>query len=113
MTDPLHIEYQVPATGPADPILQELLPEFLDSWIKDLTVTWGEIRQRADVTEFHRFGHTIKGSFVQFSFRDLSAVGREIMEDADSGDWASAEARVLALLAVVNTMRSQLSSPTS
>lgn len=113
MTDPLNIEYQVPATGPADPILQELLPEFLDAWIKDLGVTWTEIKERADITEFQRFGHTIKGSFVQFSFRDLSSVGREIMDDSDRGDWITADARVRALLSVVNTMRAQLSSPSS
>ncbi len=110
MTDRTQPVYQIPTSGPTDPILQELLPEFLDAWIKDLSITWSEIRLRGDVQEFHRFGHTIKGSFIQFGFRDLSGVGKQIMEDADHGNWDLASSRVAALLNVVNTMRSQSSS---
>lgn len=110
MTDPIRPVYQLPTQGPQDPILQELLPEFLDSWLNDLTTTWVGIRERADVQELYRFGHTIKGSFIQFGFRDLSAAGREIMEDANAGAWNDADARVMALLSVVHTMRNHLSS---
>ena len=110
MTDQIHPVYQIPTAGPADPILQELLPEFLDAWIKDLSTTWADICARGDVQELHRFGHTIKGSFIQFGFRDLSGVGKEIMEDADRAHWSQASARIAALLLVVNTMRAQSSS---
>lgn len=113
MTDPIQPDYQIPTQGPQDPILQELLPEFLDSWTNDLTTTWAGIRDRADAQELYRFGHTIKGSFIQFGFRDLAAAGREIMEDANAGAWNDADARVRALLSVVNTMRNHLSSSPS
>lgn len=113
MTDPIRPVYHLPTQGPQDPILLELLPEFLDSWANDLTKTWAEIRERADIQELYRFGHTIKGSFIQFGFRDLAAAGREIMEDANAGAWNDAHARVAALLSVVHTMQNQLSSSPS
>jgi len=113
VTDPIRPVYQLPTQGPTDPILQELLPEFLDSWMKDLTISWAAIRERADVQELYRFGHTIKGSFIQFGYRDLAQAGREIMSDADAGSWTNAEARVQALLSVIHTMRNHLSSSPS
>jgi chemotaxis protein histidine kinase CheA len=87
----------------------DLMPEFIAQWMKDLTVTWPEIRERGDLEEFRRFGHTVKGSFLQFGFRELSPVGKEIMADADLGDWEAAHARVAGLLAVLEAMKERLS----
>jgi chemotaxis protein histidine kinase CheA len=100
--------YPVPEGGPADPVLADLMPEFISQWTKDLTVTWQQIRDRADIEEFHRFGHTIKGSFLQFGYRDLSAVGKDIMADAANNDWEGADLRIQGLLAVLNAMREKL-----
>jgi chemotaxis protein histidine kinase CheA len=100
--------YPVPTGGPADPVLADLMPEFITLWTKDLTVTWPEIRERGDIEEFRRFGHTIKGSFLQFGFRDLSPIGRDVMSDAEIGDWEGADARIQGLLNVLNAMKEQL-----
>jgi HPt (histidine-containing phosphotransfer) domain-containing protein len=96
--------------GPKDPILLELLPEFLDAWQTDLSETWRGILERQDAKELERFGHTIKGSFLQFGYRSLSAVGRAIMDDAARNDWAAATVRVEELAAIVNTMKHTSSS---
>lgn len=96
--------YPIPAEGPRDPILAEMLPEFLDSWKKDLTHVWTDIQSRADSTELYRLGHTIKGSFIQFGFGNLAQAGRDVMADAESSNWDSARTHIEALLLVVNTM---------
>lgn len=105
--------YPVPTGGPSDPVLADLMPEFIAQWTKDLTVTWAEIKDRGDMEEFRRFGHTIKGSFLQFGFRELSPIGREIMDDADRGDWESADLRVQGLLSVMHEMRANLPGETA
>lgn len=105
--------YPVPTGGPSDPVLTDLMPEFIAQWTNDLTVTWAEIKERGDIEEFRRFGHTIKGSFLQFGFRELSPIGREIMGDAENGDWESADLRVQGLLGLMHTMRENLEGGTA
>jgi len=104
--------YDVPEKLPTDPVLADLVPEFLEQWAKDLTVTFGEIKSAGNTEDLRRLGHTIKGSFLQFGFRDLSPVGRQIMEDAEHGDWATAESRVLDLLHVVRAMQERIQNGT-
>lgn len=89
------------------------MPEFIAQWTKDLTVTWAEIKDRGDIEEFRRFGHTIKGSFLQFGFRELSPIGREIMDDAEHLDWEGADLRVQGLLVVLGKMRENLPGETA
>jgi chemotaxis protein histidine kinase CheA len=89
------------------------MPEFIAQWTKDLTVTWAEIKDRGDIEEFRRFGHTIKGSFLQFGFRELSPIGREIMDDAEQLDWEGADLRVQGLLVVLGKMRENLPGETA
>lgn len=86
MSDP-SIPYPIPTTLPQDPILREFYPEFLDRWISDLEHEWPAIRLRADQQELYRFGHTIRGSFLQFGLRDLSDVGKQIMRLSDPPEW--------------------------
>lgn len=100
-------KYSLPAVLPTDPILLDLIPEFTSQWLKDLTVTWDEIKARADIEEFKRFGHTIKGSFLQFGFRDLSAVGKEIMSDSEKEDWDEANARIKGLINTLEELGSR------
>mgnify|MGYP001627148029 CR=1 FL=1 len=96
--------------GPKDPVLLELLPEFIEAWESDFAVQWIDIVSRGNLEELHRFGHTIKGSFLQFGFRSLSACGRAIMEAANAGDWNAATAQVKQLTAALETMKNNLSS---
>jgi len=103
-------EYSIPVEGPRDPILVDLLPDFLDAWEHDLSTGWAQIRTREDLVELKRFGHTIKGSFIQFGFRDLAQAGREIMNGAENNNWLGADEHVKALQLVVNTMKQNLTS---
>lgn len=112
MTDPTQTA-PTPNEGPSDPILLELLPEFLDAWQTDLDTTWREIVARKDDRELERFGHTIKGSFLQFGFRTLASVGRAIMDDAARSDWDTAGRRVADLATIVHTMKHGTSSQPS
>ena len=100
--------YDVPDHLPTDPVLADLVPEFLEQWERDLTVTFSGIQERQDVEELRRFGHTIKGSFLQFGFRDLAGVGKEIMIDAENEDWMGALAKVNGILGVVQTLRRRI-----
>lgn len=104
--------YTIPETLPTDPMLADLVPEFIEQWLTDLSVTWPQIRASGSIDDFRRFGHTIKGSFLQFGFRELSAVGKEIMHDADAGDWDAAEARVIGLGNVLTEVKRRLDAGT-
>ena len=100
--------YTVPDTLPTDPVLADLVPEFIAQWLNDLTVNWQDIQKRGDLDDFRRFGHTIKGSFLQFGFKELSAVGKEIMTDAEAEDWDSAELRIAGIKRVLNELQQRL-----
>ena len=97
--------YPLPDELPTDPILQDLIPEFIEQWMTDLTVNWAGVKDRGDQEEFRRFGHTIKGSFLQFGFRDISAVGREIMNDSEGLDWDEADARILGIIDALKVLK--------
>lgn len=109
--DPMKYTYNVPAEIPSDPILVELLPEFLSLWIRDLTSGWEGILERGENEELRRFGHTIKGSFLQFGFRELASVGIDVMSDAANDDWLEADARIRALASVVKAIMESLTLP--
>ena len=102
--------YTVPDHLPTDPILQDLVPEFLQQWAHDLTVTFAEMRRSGSTEDLKRFGHTMKGSFLQFGFRDLSVVGKEIMIDAEAGNWDAAEQKVQDMLGVVRTLQQRIAN---
>lgn len=72
---------------PTDPVLVELLPEFVELWLADLGEPFVAMLERNNVEELNRLGHTIKGSFLQFGFKDLSVLGKEIMLDAQAENW--------------------------
>lgn len=72
---------------PDDPILRELVPEFIVSWRADLSTTLPALVATQDSNELYRFGHTLKGSARQFGFAELADCGAEIMELARSTQW--------------------------
>lgn len=91
MSDYVPFTYTIPSTLPADPVLREFFPEFLTRWIADIDSQWPDIMQRRDTAELRRFGHTIRGSFIQFGLRDMSEAGLLIMNHAQSEDWVHAD----------------------
>ncbi len=96
--------FSLPDQLPADPVLADLIPEFVRQWMHDFNVTWNEIKSSGNIEDFRRFGHTVKGSFLQFGFKGLSGVGIEIMNDSAKGDWETADLRVKGLIQALETI---------
>lgn len=72
---------------PEDPIIRELIGEFVDDWINDLNEKYPIIIQQKNVDELYRLAHTLKGSCYQFGLDDIAEMGIELMDYSKSGDW--------------------------
>ncbi len=79
-------------TLPDDPIILELLPEFVLDWIKQLDAEFHEILDKKDEQRLYRLGHTLKGSCLQFGLEDPAKLGITLMEHSKVQDWAAARA---------------------
>jgi len=112
VSDRQHITYAAPTSLPSDPVLREFIPEFVTQWRKDFATMFPDIIQRRNAEDLYRFGHTIKGSFLQFGFTDLAQAGRDIMEDSRNGDWSSPVQRVAALEDVLTAIEARFSELT-
>ena len=75
---------------PEDPIILELLPDFVLSWTKDIETRLEEFAKAENEYELYRFGHTLKGSSRQFGVEHLSEYGSKIQECAKTHQWAAA-----------------------
>ena len=100
--------YSIPDQWPTDPVLIEFLPEFVDQWRSDLAEPFSAMLERHNVEELNRLGHTIKGSFLQFSFKELSVVGKEIMLDAQTENWDALAEKVNTLKRILDAMKQRL-----
>ena len=67
---------------PDDPIILEILPEFVDQWLDDLTHLFPTLVATKNSQDLYRMGHTIKGSCAQFGLDDVSLMGIELMSYA-------------------------------
>lgn len=79
--------YKVPTSLPSDPVLAEFIPEFAAMWIIELDDALANPFESSEYDRLYRLGHTIKGSFLQFGFPELSPGGVEIMEFAKAGQY--------------------------
>ncbi len=79
-------------TLPDDPIILELLPEFVQDWLKQLDVEFHEILDKKDEQRLYRLGHTLKGSCLQFGLEDPAKLGITLMEHSKVQDWDAARA---------------------
>ncbi|HYF01769.1 MAG TPA: Hpt domain-containing protein [Patescibacteria group bacterium] len=77
---------------PEDPFILELLPEFLEEWLKDMDTKFPEILKARNADDLYRLGHTLKGSCFQFGLDETAQLGIELMGYARSGDWEKAAA---------------------
>jgi len=96
--------FAVPESVPADPVLREFYPEFVERWLSDLTEQWPEIVTRNDVEELYRVGHTIKGSFLQFGLKELAEIGKRIMAASADNDWSTASYYVDGLAEILRVL---------
>ncbi|GAB5466103.1 MAG: hypothetical protein Kapaf2KO_15390 [Candidatus Kapaibacteriales bacterium] len=78
-------------TLPNDPMVLELLPEFLETWIDDMENKYLLYVSDKNIDEMYRLAHTMKGSCYQFGLDDLGDRGVELMGYVKSGEWEKVE----------------------
>lgn len=72
---------------PEDPFVLELLPEFIDSWIDELTNNFPNLMKEKNATDLYRMAHTMKGSCYQFGLNELGDIGVELMNLIKKEEW--------------------------
>lgn len=75
---------------PEDPIILEMLPDYILSWEKDFQTRYEGIIALSDISELKRFGHTLKGSSRQFGMRHIAEYGTTIQQYAETHNFQSA-----------------------
>lgn len=95
---------------PEDPFILELLPEFLDEWMKDMDTKFPEILHSRNTEDLYRLGHTLKGSCFQFGLDEVAELGIELMGLAKAGDWEKAAAMHTPLTNGFKEMKAMLES---
>lgn len=79
-------------TLPSDPIILELLPEFIDDWIKQLDREFQPILDAKNEQDLYRLGHTLKGSCLQFGLQEPAQLGIQLMGLSKEQKWDEAAA---------------------
>ncbi len=77
---------------PDDPFVQELLPEFVETWIADLDEQFSRFIEERKDEDLYRLAHTLKGSCFQFGLDEIAEMGIKVMGFAKEKDWESASA---------------------
>lgn len=75
---------------PEDPFIQELLPEFIETWISDLDNQFDNLIASQNDADLYRLAHTLKGSCAQFGLDDISKMGIELMGHTKNKDFETA-----------------------
>lgn len=75
---------------PDDPFIKELLPEFVDSWINDISNQYPALIESKNSNDLYRLAHTLKGSCFQFGLDEVAQMGIELMDMAKSEQWDKA-----------------------
>lgn len=73
-----------------DPLVQELVPEFIDQWIIDMKEQYLPAIESKNADELYRVGHTLKGSGYQFGMTELGDIGKVVMAEAKAANWERA-----------------------
>ena len=75
---------------PDDPFIQELLPEFVDTWLQDIDEQYSKYVDAKNTDDLYRLAHTLKGSCFQFGLDDIANMGIALMQLAKDKDWGRA-----------------------
>jgi len=75
---------------PEDPVIQELIDEFVDTWIQDLDEQYSGLIEAENADDLYRLAHTLKGSCFQFGLDEIAELGIELMTHAKAKDWTTA-----------------------
>jgi len=76
---------------PDDPVIQELIDEFVDTWIEDINEQFANLIQTKNADDLYRLAHTLKGSCFQFGLDEIAELGIELQGVAKDKDWEKAE----------------------
>jgi HPt (histidine-containing phosphotransfer) domain-containing protein len=82
----------MPMTLPSDPIVLELLPEFINDWIAQLDREFQPILDAKNEELLYRLGHTLKGSCLQFGLQEPAQLGIQLMGLSKEQKWDEAAA---------------------
>ncbi len=77
---------------PDDPIILELLPEFVDDWLQQIDERYTALIDNRSTNDLYRLGHTLKGSCFQFGLDEIARQGIALMDHAKEGRWEEAAA---------------------
>jgi len=72
---------------PEDPVIQELIGEFVDTWILDIENDFKRLVETKNSEDLYRLAHTLKGSCFQFGLDDIAHLGIELMDKAKAKEW--------------------------
>lgn len=72
---------------PDDPFVKELLPEFVDTWISDISTQYQSLLEKKNSEDLYRMAHTLKGSCFQFGLDEIAHLGIELMGYCKTKDW--------------------------
>ncbi|MBM2816399.1 MAG: Hpt protein [Ignavibacteria bacterium] len=75
---------------PDDPVIRELLPEFIDTWINDIETQFHKLMTEKNSEDMYRLAHTIKGSCFQFGIDEIAQIGIELMGYMKESNWDKA-----------------------
>ncbi len=76
---------------PEDPLIQELLPEFVETWLNDIDEQFNTIIESKNADDLYRMAHTLKGSCFQFGLDEIANMGIELMGYAKEKNWMKAK----------------------
>jgi len=77
---------------PDDPIILELLPEFVDDWLQQIEERYTMLIETQNANDLYRLGHTLKGSCFQFGLDEIAQKGITLMDHAKEEKWEEAAA---------------------
>lgn len=72
---------------PNDPVILELIEEFVDTWIVDIDNDFKRLVETKNSDDLYRLAHTLKGSCFQFGLDDIAHLGIELMDKAKAKEW--------------------------
>lgn len=93
-----------------DPYVLELLPEFVDTWLEDISTQLNVLIESNNSDELYRMGHTLKGSCLQFGLDSIASIGIELMGYAREKKWEQAKLLESKLLNEFERIKKELSA---
>lgn len=72
---------------PEDPMIRELFPEFIETWLVDISEQFMPAYNSKNTQDIYRIGHTIKGTCLQFGVDEVAQLGISMMAASKEEDW--------------------------